>query len=85
MNVKDFLEENFTAKKIRDFERSYKKKYTKQAYSQFLRISLERFNTYRWQLLADHFTNGDLEKIFTMYCKQKKESIYPKQIDTKNL
>jgi hypothetical protein len=84
MNVKEFLVENFTAKNIEKFEKEYKKKYSRQAYSQFIRIDLSKFNEYRWQLLADYFTGGDVEKIFSMYCKQKRiEKVIPENVKAK--
>jgi hypothetical protein len=84
MNVKEFLVENFTAKNIEKFEKEYKQKYSRQAYSQFIRIDLSKFNEYRWQLLADYFTGGDVEKIFSMYCKQKRiEKAIPENVKAK--
>jgi len=84
MNVKEFLSENFKQKQIEKFAKDYKTKFTPSAYSQFIRIDLSKFNEYRWQLLADYFTGGDVEKIFSMYCKQKRmEKAIPENVKAK--
>lgn len=78
MNVKEFIKENFKGKEIEDFEKAYKQKYTKQAFYKFSKIDLDKFNGYRWQLLANHFTGGDVAKIFSMYCNSKQTvNIHP--------
>ena len=84
MNVKEFLSENFKQKQIEKFAKDYKSKYTRQAYYKFINIDLSKFNEYRWQLLADYFTGGDVEKIFSMYCKQKRmEKAIPENVKAK--
>jgi len=84
MNVKEFLSENFKQKQIEKFAKDYKSKFTPSAYSQFIRIDLSKFNEYRWQLLADYFTGGDVEKIFSMYCHQKRiEKAIPENVKAK--
>ena len=81
MNMIDFLKKNFTGEQIESFEKDYKEKYTRQAYDQFKNISLDNFKTYRWQLLADHFTGGDVVKIFSMYCQSKQSpTIHPVKV-----
>lgn len=86
MQVRDLL--NMLEKEqVERFCKAYREGYnfkriqvSRQALKSFLDKNVKNLKEYHWQFLSSFF-----QKDIREFCRQKKESIYPKQIDTKNL
>jgi hypothetical protein len=79
MTVRELLEANFSKTEIDGFKKTYEETKTRQSYASLLRRDIFAIKLATLKMLANHFTNGSIEKLLSSSNKVlKSKKKYPK-------